>query len=173
MMLHMLKAAIVLGMTGLISTSAMAEGDKDLGAFGKWQAHSYKESSSKVCNMWSRPTKHVEGGKARGEIFAFITHRPGMKRYHEVSLGMGYPLKEGSDVLVKIGSKTFKFFVHGAVAYALKKDDKTIVKAMRGGNSMIVSGVSKRGTKTKDTYSLSGFSKANNAVNKACKVKKP
>lgn len=173
MISRMIKVAATVAFAGFISSSALAAGDKDLGAFKKWQAHSYKESGSTVCNMWSRPTKHEEGGKARGEIFTFITHRPGAKRYHEVSLGMGYPLKEGSDVLVKIGSKVFKFFVHGQVAYAYKKDDKAIVKAMRGGSTMVVSGISGRGTKTKDTYSLSGFTKANNAINQACNVKKP
>ncbi|MDX1738111.1 MAG: invasion associated locus B family protein, partial [Alphaproteobacteria bacterium] len=119
------------------------------------------------------PTKHEEGGKARGEIFAFVTHRPSAKRYHEVSLGMGYPLKEGSEVYVKIGGKTFNFFTHGSMAYARPEDDKPIVKAMRAGSTMVVSGVSARGTKTRDTYSLSGFSKANNAINNKCNVKKP
>ncbi|MTI11201.1 invasion associated locus B family protein [Curvivirga aplysinae] len=174
MMSRVLKATTLLLGTGLLVASpSLAAGDKDLGVFKKWQAHSYTEGGGKVCNMWSRPTKHEEGGRARGEIFAFITHRPNDSRYHEVSLGMGYPLKKDSRVKVKIGGKNFEFFTHGSVAYAFKKDDKAIVKAMRGGNTMVVSGVSQRGTKTKDTYSLSGFSKANNAVNNACNVKKP
>ena len=35
---------------------------------------------------------------------------------------------------------------------------------------MIVDGVSSKGTKTTDTYSLSGFTKARKAIDKACKM---
>ena len=36
------------------------------------------------------------------------------------------------------------------------------------GSKMVAVGTSSRGTKTKDTYSLSGFTKAYKAINKAC-----
>ena len=48
------------------------------------------------------------------------------------------------------------------------KKDKKIIKAMLKGNKLIALGVSKRGTKTKDTYSLSGFTKAYNEINNYC-----
>jgi hypothetical protein len=35
---------------------------------------------------------------------------------------------------------------------------------------MIVEGVSSRGTKTRDTYSLSGFGKMYQAINQACGI---
>ncbi|RED49126.1 invasion associated locus B family protein [Aestuariispira insulae] len=157
----------------LATGSALAEdSNKDLGEYKKWQAHSYVDAGAKVCNMWSEPTKHEEGGKQRGQIFAFITHRASSKRFHEVSFDMGYPLKSGSEVTVKIGSKTFKLFTQDSSAFAFKEDDKALVKAMRGGSTMIVTGESQRGTKTKDTYSLSGFTKAHNTISKACKAGK-
>ena len=45
-----------------------------------------------------------------------------------------------------------------------------MVEAMRRGATMIVEGISSRGTHTKDTYSLTGFTAAHNAINEACKV---
>lgn len=156
--------------TMLITGAAWAEENVDLGLYTKWQAHSYKEAGAKVCNMWSQPTKHEEGGKPRGEIYAFVTHRSSSKRFHEVSFDMGYPLKDKSEVSVKIGSKSFKLFSHGSSAFSFKDKDKELVNAMRRGAKMVVQGVSARGTKTRDVYSLSGFTKAHRAINKACKA---
>ena len=71
-----------------------------------------------------------------------------------------------------IGKRKFELFTSGDSAWARnKKDDANIVRAMRSGAKMIVTGVSSRGTKTKDTYSLSGISAAHRAIGKACKVK--
>jgi len=40
---------------------------------------------------------------------------------------------------------------------------------MKGGNRMVVYGTSSRGTKTTDTYSLSGFTAMKKRIDKACK----
>ena len=42
---------------------------------------------------------------------------------------------------------------------------------MKRGQKLTVEGVSFKGTKTKDTYSLSGFSKAYRAISAKCKQK--
>ena len=71
-----------------------------------------------------------------------------------------------------IGKRTFQLFTNADTAWARnKKDDAALVRAMRAGSRMIVTGTSSRGTKTKDTYSLSGISAAHKAIGKACKVK--
>ncbi len=153
-----------------LSTNVWAENDKDLGKFKDWQSHSYNENGGLVCNMWSRPQKHAESGKNRGDIYIYVTHRKKLKRFHEISIDMGYPLKTGNDVTIKIGAKKFKLFIKGQSAFGRSKDDRKIIKAMRAGNNMVISGISIKGTKTTDNYSLSGFSKANNAINKICKA---
>lgn len=146
-----------------------AHADEDLGKFNDWHAHTYQEDGGKVCNMWSRPISHEEDGRARGEIFAFVTHRPNDgSRRDEVSLEMGYPADPKKPVTVKIGSKTWSFFVLDSSAFAHSTDDAAIVKAMRAGNRLVIEGMSARGTKTKDIYSLSGFTKAHGAITKAC-----
>ena len=40
---------------------------------------------------------------------------------------------------------------------------------MRSGEKLVIDGISKRGTKTKDFYSLMGFTAAHNKINQACK----
>ena len=49
-----------------------------------------------------------------------------------------------------------------------EKDD-LLIQAMKRGTTMVVKGISSRGTKTKDTYSLKGFTASYEAINKVCK----
>ena len=47
-------------------------------------------------------------------------------------------------------------------------DEKRLIEAMRRGAEIIVTGISKRGTMTRDTYSLAGLSEALDQVHQAC-----
>jgi len=151
----------------LAAPLAVAQG---LGTFRDWEAQAYEEDRAKVCSMWSAP-KQAEGNYTRrGEIFAFVTHRTGDKQRNEVSLQMGYPVKDGTDVIARIGAAKFEMFTESSKAWNRSSDaDAKMVKAMRGGRELIVEGVSRRGTKTRDTYSLYGFSAAHKAITAACR----
>lgn len=151
----------------LFSAQSRAE-DVDLGRHNAWQAHSWTEDGARVCNMWSRPTSHEEQGRPRGDIYAFVTHRPGANLANEVSLEMGYPIEQGSDVTVTIGDRSWRFYTDGSGAFARTRDQPEIVQAMRRGRDMRVEGRSTRGTPTRDTYSLMGFTAAHNAITGAC-----
>ena len=107
----------------------------------------------------------------RGDIYAIVTHRPAEKSYNVINFVAGYNYKSGSKVSVKIGAKLFNnLFTNGTNAWAPDATtDKQIVEAMKKGQRMIVDGVSIKGTKTKDTYSLSGFSKAYQVISAKCK----
>ena len=70
---------------------------------------------------------------------------------------------------MNIDGKTFKLFTRGDNAWAYDfAADRAIVAAMKAGQKMTVRGTSRRGTVTTDTYSLSGFSAALAAIDKAC-----
>lgn len=51
----------------------------------------------------------------------------------------------------------------------LPSEDSRAVNAMKAGSKMTIRGISSRGTKTSDSYSLLGFTAAYNAITKACK----
>ncbi len=134
-----------------------------------WSAFRFAEGDGSVCYMASQPKKDEGDYQTRGEIYAIVTHRPAEKRVGEVSIVAGYTYKEESGVEMKIGSKSWELFTDGANAWApTPEEDRALVKAMKGGSSMIVKGTSSRGTATIDTYSLLGFSKAYAAISKAC-----
>ncbi|MBT6276352.1 MAG: hypothetical protein HOI95_19740 [Chromatiales bacterium] len=145
---------------------------KDLGAFGDWNGQSFQVDGELVCSMWSQPTLDEGKYTRRGDIFVWITHRPARKKTNRVSFEMGYPVKPGAELTVRIDKEKFELFTDDSTGWNLdEKTDAKMVKAMRAGKSMEVKGISKRGTKTRDVYSLSGFTKAHRAISKACKVK--
>ena len=81
----------------------------------------------------------------------------------------GYELKADSKVTVSVGNKSFAMFVAGKSSWMENAaEEPQLLAAMKGGQSMSISATSKRGTATSYTYSLSGISKALDAV-KACK----
>jgi invasion protein IalB len=143
-----------------------------LGKFGDWQAHKFRENGKPVCTAWTQPTKDEGEYKLRGAIYLYVTHRPAEKRFNVVQIVTGYRFKKGSEAHVRIGGQTFKLFTSFDTAWARTAViDGKLVAAMRRGNSMIVTGISSRGTNTTDTYSLKGISAAHAAINKACGFK--
>ena len=164
-----MTAGIALLVLALAAAPAQAQGTKRLGDFDDWSAFEFAESGKAACYMVSYPKKAQGDYKKRGETYAVVTHRPAEKRRDEVSFVAGYTHKNDSDVIITIGRKTHTLFTQGDGAWTPNaKSDKSLVKDMIKGQGMVVKGVSSRGTKTTDTYSLTGFAKAYAAINKAC-----
>ncbi len=100
-----------------------------------------------------------------------ITHRPADKTYDVVNFVAGYTYKNSAPVTVKIGKDTITdLFVDGDKAWAMNAAaDKKLVDAMKKGERLIIEGTSSKGTLTKDTYSLKGFSAAYRAISSKCR----
>ena len=137
--------------------------------FSDWSAFDETEGSNKVCYIGSTPKKQRGKYKKRGETYVLVTHRPAEKTRGVISIKAGYSFKKGTDVQVNVGSQRFTLFTDKDHAWARDTaGDHKLTAAMRSGSQMIVTGISGRGTKTTDTYSLSGFTAAYNTINKAC-----
>ena len=166
-------APLLIAVAFVTAAAAQAQTPKPLLSDpGVWGAFELQENGSKTCYMAAQPGKTAPKDVKRGEVWLLITHRPKKKVKNEVSVYTGYPYKKDSKVAVAIDGKGYSLFTHEETAWArTPSEDGRLVKAMRRGNRMIVRGTSQRGTKTTDTYSLRGFTKAHKAISKACKVK--
>ena len=154
-----------------VASFATPASARQIGAFKDWSAHTEGKGDAQTCWMYSEPVKDEGNYTRRGRIYMIVTHRPGEKVANQVQFTAGYTFKTGSPVQVVIGAKTFELFTNRDTAWARStEDDRNIVAAMRAGARMVVTGVSSRGTKTTDTYSLSGVSAAHNAIGKTCGV---
>ena len=155
----------------LMASSVSAADVKTLGSFGsgKWQAHTYDDDGGKACYMTGQPIKDEGKYTKRGDIYVMVTHRPAEKIRDEVSFWAGYDFKEESRVEVAIDGRKFEVVPIKEIAWAPDAEsDRKLVEAMKAGNTMVVQGTSQRGTDTKDTYSLSGFTKAYDTISEAC-----
>jgi hypothetical protein len=173
----MLKISKVIGVfifvivTVFVAPTAFAEPVEML-VSKNWGAYRYDNNDSRICFVSSVPTKSKGkyDPKNRGDIRVFVSHGPGKAERDVVQVIAGYRYKPQSDVSLTIDGKAFKLFTIEDRAYAeSEEDDRRIIVLMRRGSRMTIVGTSSRGTKTTDTYSLSGFTKTKAVIDKTCK----
>jgi invasion protein IalB len=163
-----IRTFLVLAFLPVAAIPASAQ-QKDLGTFGDWQAVSDGSGNKRLCYIGSSPKKKEGKYTTRGDVHFLVTNRPADKVKGEVSVAAGYVYKDGKDAEAEVDGKTFKLFSRGENAWAYDAgSDKAMVAALKAGKQMIVRGTSSRGTETTDTYSLSGFTAALAAIDKAC-----
>jgi hypothetical protein len=136
--------------------------------FENWEVVTFEEDGATGCYIMARPDKEQGNYTERGPVAAFVTHRPAAGEIGVVSIAAGYAYDPASTPRIEIGGESFGLFAQGENAWAHDNDDPKIVAAMKAGNNMVVVGVSARGTETRDTYSLIGFTRATVAAAEAC-----
>ena len=147
--------------------------DERLGTSGQWEVYRTGSGKDKACFVTSVPVK-FEGKydrNNRGETRVFVTHHgkdPAQRGV--VSVIAGYRYKKGEPVVFTIdGSRKFNLFSVNTRAWTSKlEDDRELVARMKRGRTLKVKGISTPGNTTTDTYSLTGFTKAIDMIDKAC-----
>lgn len=136
----------------------------------------FEDSDPRECWAVSSPTETVntKDGRVvavkRGEILLMAFYRPDAEINGQVTFTGGYPFAEGSTVEATVGEETFELFTEGEWAWpASTADDTRIIAAMKRGTDAVLSARSSRGTITKDTFSLLGFTAAVEEAEKRCK----
>ena len=172
-LLMLAALAVLLAAPVAAPVAAQAKGPKPLLKNpGVWGAFSLREGKGQACYLAGQPKDSKPAGVKRGPIWLLVTHRPYKKIKGEVGVYVGYPLKPGSKATIDVDGQTFKLYTVDDTAWV--EDAKTeakLIAAMRAGQKMVIRGISKRGTKTTDSYSLKGFTRAHKAINRTCKVK--
>jgi hypothetical protein len=159
------KVALALAAT-LFALPAMAqESSNRVATETDWSV--FVEDNPTQCWIVSAPKsiRNTKDGREvaarRGDIRLFVSFWPGQDKKGEVSVTGGYPYRDGSTVSMTIGSSSFELFTEGELAWsASPAEDQRIVSAMKRGAQAVVVGVSGRGTRTEDTFSLLGFTAA-------------
>ena len=118
------------------------------------------------CYIGSLPVNSdIPEGKKRGDVYILV-YRINNNPETIIQINSGYPYKNKEPVNVKIDKKNYEFYADKDSAWT-SNDDK-VIYAMKKGIELIVSGISQRGTKTIDTYTLNGFTIAYNKLTKDC-----
>jgi len=134
-----------------------------------WSAFSHGEGPSKVCFAMSTPKTKTPPNLNHGDVFFFVSNRPGEGVRNEPSILVGYPFQDGSRVSVDIDGEKFTLFTKGDGAWVENAaQEAPLVAAMKKGRSMTLAGTSGRGNATGYTFSLSGISASIGEIDKAC-----
>lgn len=105
----------------------------------------------------------------RSDIMLFVFYRPSAGLNGQVTFTGGYPFAKDSTVNVNVGGTEFEMFTEGEWAWpATPADDAKMITAMKRGATAILTARSSRGTQTKDTFSLLGFTAAVEDAEKRC-----
>nr|WP_137701807.1 invasion associated locus B family protein [Marimonas lutisalis] len=136
----------------------------------------FEDNNPRECWAVSSPkeTVNTKNGRVvavrRGEILLMAFFRPEAGVAGQITFTGGYPFASGSTVNLNIDGSEFELFTEGEWAWpASPSDDAKILTAMKRGRSAVLSARSSRGTQTKDTFSLSGFTAAVEDAEKRCK----
>ena len=163
-----LRVAVTLIVCTLTAV-AFAEGPKLIGEYRDWDAYEYVEGGKTVCYVASTPKDSQPRNVRHGDVYAEVTQHPSQDVADEVSVYVGYDFRTDSAVTATIDGQVFELFTDDNTAWADDAEaDRALVEAMMKGGSMVVRGISARGTNTTYTYSLLGFTAARAAIRKAC-----
>tara|TARA_B000000532_G_C18673175_1_gene322024 strand:- start:37 stop:543 length:507 start_codon:yes stop_codon:yes gene_type:complete len=155
--------------TGFFSTVAQASNPKSLGKYKNWEAFSYNDDKGKVCFAQTIPTERSPKTFKVSEARLFVTFRKEEKIKNEISVTGGYTYKPSS-VIAKSGKNEFLFTeTQGNFAWIQDAEEEfNLIKVMKKASKLSISASTKSGAKTKDIYSMMGFTKAYNTAKKSC-----
>ena len=150
-------------------SKSFAQDLKKIGKFKDWEVIVISETTGKVCFAQSSPVLQAPK-KNKRDARLFVTFRPSEKISNEISTTAGYEFNSNNTVLATSGNNKFKFDIkqQGFAWMTSNKKEKIMVKVMKKGSRIMVSGYNDKGSQTIDHYSLLGFTKAYGTAKKAC-----
>jgi invasion protein IalB len=138
--------------------------------YGDWGVYISQTPKTKVCYALSQPKDRQPGGLKRDPGYFFISTRPGENVHNEVSVVVGFTIKDGADAIVDVGTASFPFFTKNDGAWMKNAaEEARLIEALRKGRDFTVKSTSQRGNPTNDRYSLSGIGQALDRVAQECK----
>ena len=151
------------------ASNTLAEDLKKVGKFKDWEVMIMSDTSGKVCFAQSSPVLQAPKTNKR-DARLFVTFRPSEKVSNEISTTSGYEFNKNNSVLATSGNNKFKFDIkqQGFAWMTSNKKEKIMVKVMKKGSRIMLSGYNEKVSQTIDHYSLLGFTKAYNTAKKAC-----
>ena len=150
-------------------TFVSAEELKKIGKFKDWETLVLKKDNELTCFAQTKPVLQSPKANKR-EARLFVSFRPNDKISDEISTTSGYEFNSQNSILATSGKSKYEFdIVRNAFAWVnSNKIEKKMIKTMKKGSRIMVTGYNKSGSQTIDHYSLLGFTKAYNTAKKSC-----
>ena len=150
-------------------TYVSAEELKKIGKFKDWETLVLNKDNEITCFAQTKPVLQSPKVNKR-EARLFVSFRPNDKVTDEISTTSGYEFNSQNSIFAKSGKAKYKFDItqDGFAWIADNKVEKKMIRIMKKGSRIMISGYNKSGSQTIDHYSLLGFTKAYNKAKKSC-----
>ena len=152
-----------------IGFNVTAEEVKKIGKFKDWETMVLVKDTGVVCFAQSKPVLQAPKTNKR-DARLFVTFRPNEKIKDEVSITPGYEFNKQNSITAKSGKNKYNFDItqQNFAWIADNKIEKKMIRTMKKGSRIMISGYNSSGSQTIDHYSLLGFTKAYNEAKKSC-----
>ena len=151
------------------TSNAWSEQPKSIGKYKNWESFTYAGNKGKICFAQTVPLEKSPKNFKREPSRLFVTFRKEEKIKNEVSVTSGYIYKPAS-VAAKSGRNEF-IFNQSKDKFAWIQDQEeeyNLIKVMKKASKLSISASTTNGVKTKELYSMMGFTKAYNTAKKSC-----
>ena len=153
----------------ILATSTFAQEVKKIGKYKDWETIVYIDGEVKVCFAQSVPVLQAPKKNQR-DARLFVSFRPSDKISDEVSITSGYEFNNQNSITATSGKSKYKFDIaqENFAWISENKVEKKMIKTLKKGSRIMVTGYNKSGSQTIEHYSLMGFTKAYNSAKKNC-----
>ena len=160
---------IVFGIILILSNVSYSQEVKKIGKYKDWETVVFIDGKNKVCFAQSIPILQSPK-KSNRDARLFVSFRPNDKILDEISITSGYEYNKQNSIIAKSGKSKYKFDVaqENFAWISENKIEKKLIKTLKKGSRIMVTGYNKSGSQTIDHYSLLGFTKAYNSAKKNC-----
>ncbi len=167
--MSIIRYSIILIFFVMFHNQAISEEINKIGKFKDWETIVIKNESDFVCFAQSKPVLQSPKKNPR-ESRLFVSFRPNEKIFDEISITAGYEFNKKNSITAKSGKNKYKFDIaqENFAWMADSKQEKKMIKIMKKGSRIMITGYNQEGSQTIDHYSLLGFTKAYGAAKKNC-----
>ena len=167
--MSIIRYFIILLLIIIFHKQVVAEEVKKIGKFKDWETIVIINNTKTFCFAQSIPVLQSPK-KNKRDARLFVTFRPNDKIKDEISTTPGYDFNKKNSIIAKSGKHKYTFDItqENFAWIADSKIEKKMIKTMKVGSRIMVTGYNQEGSQTIDHYSLLGFTKAYNAAKKNC-----
>ncbi len=160
---------LLISLTLILNTHAYSQEVKKIGKYKDWETIIFIDGKNKVCFAQSIPVLQAPKTNQR-DARLFVSFRPNEKISDEVSITSGYEYNNQNSIIAKSGKSKYKFDIaqENFAWISENKVEKKLIKTLKKGSRIMITGYNKTGSQTIDHYSLLGFTKAYNSAKKNC-----
>jgi|TARA_B100001741_G_scaffold298729_1_gene284506 invasion protein IalB len=160
---------LLISLNLILNTAVYSQEVKKIGKYKDWETIVFIDGENKVCFAQTIPILQAPKNNQR-DARLFVSFRPNDKISDEVSITSGYEYNNQNSITATSGKSKYKFDLaqENFAWISENKVEKKLIKTLKKGSRIMVTGYNKSGSQTIDHYSLLGFTKAYNSAKKNC-----